>query len=80
MIMLVFILLIIGVSAVAIVAVLGYWTSGAARLNKELTATARNLAVAESGLRKIANGLSGNPAIDAQNTLESVSNDLKELN
>ena len=57
--------------------VLGYVRTGDTR--KELAATKKNLAIAERGLRAIANG-AGNPVFEAQVTLDDINaNEIKEL-
>jgi len=48
-------------------------------LTAERNAEERKVQIAERGLRQIANGISGNPVIDAQVTLDDISN-VKELN
>ena len=48
-------------------------------LTAERNAEEKKVQIAERGLRQIANGISGNPVIDAQVTLDDISN-VKELN
>lgn len=59
----------------------GHFSSDNPRLKKELRTKRSQVRTAEAALRKIANNVSGMPALDAQNALEDMeSAETKELN